>query len=63
MKVKNLILRLKYFEGAVPWEKRTVDTSDGVECKKNQKYEADRVERTLNEIWNTGLPWLLLSVL
>ena len=55
-------------EGAVPWKKRTVviDTSDGAERKRNQKYGAKRVERTLTtliEQWKTGQPWLLLSVL
>ena len=32
--------------GAVPWKKRMVDTSDGAERKRNQKYGANRVERT-----------------
>ena len=49
--------------GAVPWKKRTVDTSDGAERKRKQKYGANRVERTLIEQWKTGQPWLLLSVL
>ena len=35
--------------GAVSWKKRTVNTSDGVERKRNQKYGANRVERTLIE--------------
>ena len=39
------------------------DTSDGAEHKRNQKYGANRVERTLIEQWKTGQPWLLLSVL
>ena len=42
-------------------EKEDVNTSDGAECKRNQKYEANRVERTLIEKWKTGQPWLLLN--
>ena len=37
-------------------------TLDGAERKRNHKYGADRVERTLIEQWKTGQPWLLLSV-
>ena len=37
--------------------------SDGAERKRNQKYGANRVERTLIEQWKTEQPWLLLSVL
>ena len=50
---------------AVPWKKRTVviDTSDEAERKRNQKYGANRVERTLIEQLKTGQPWLLLSIL
>ena len=38
VKVKNLIPRLNYFEGAVSWKKRTVGTSNGAECIRNQMY-------------------------
>ena len=58
-----MIPRLKYFEGAVPWKKRKAGTSDG-ECNttnRNQKYEANRVERTLSEKWKTGRPWLVFK--
>ena len=41
----------------------TFNTSDGAERKRNQKYGANRVERTVIEQWKTGQPWLLLSVL
>ena len=37
--------------------------SNGAECIRNQKYEADRVERTLIEQWKTRRLWLLVSVL
>ena len=63
VKVKILIPRLNYFENAVPWKKRRFDTSDGTEYKRNLKYKANRVERTLIEQWKTGRHWLLLSVL
>ena len=63
VKVKILIPRLNYFEGAVSWKKRTVGTSYGSECIRNQKYEANRVERTLIEQWKTRRLWLLVSVL
>ena len=33
--------------GAVHGKKQTVDTSDGAERKRNQKYGANRVARTL----------------
>ena len=45
VKVKILIPRLNYFEAAVLWKERTVDTSYGAECIRNQKCEANRVER------------------
>ena len=42
-------VKVKIFDGgAVPWKKRTVDTSDGAERKRNQKYGANRVERNSN---------------
>ena len=63
VKVKILIPRLNYFEAAVLWKKRTLDTSYGAESIRNQKYEANRVERTLNEQWKILRPWLLLIVL
>ena len=50
-------------EGLFHGKKRMVDTSDGAERKRNQKYGANRVKRTLIEQWKTGQPWLLLSVL
>ena len=62
VKVKILIPRLNYFEAAVLWTKRTVDTSYGAECIRNQKYEANRVERTLTQQWKTRRPWLLLII-
>ena len=42
----------------MPWKRRTVDTSDGSECKRNQKYESYSVERTLIEKWKTERPLL-----
>ena len=40
------LVKVKIFDGgAVPWKKRTVDTSDGAERKRNKKYGANRVER------------------
>ena len=33
------------------------------QCVRNQKYEANRVERTLTEQWKTRRPWLWLIVL
>ena len=45
---KSIWMNVHYFpnaprtlKGAVPWKKRTVDTFDGAECKRNQKYEAN----------------------
>ena len=54
---------MNYFEGAVSWKKRTVGTFNGAECIRNQKYEANRVERTLIEQWKSQRLWLLVSVL
>ena len=53
VKVNILIPRLNCFEAAVSWKKRTVDTFYGAECIRNQKYEANRAERTLTEQWKT----------
>ena len=61
MKEKKLIPRLNNFEGVVLWKKRAVNTSDGAEYKRNQKYEANRIERIIIEQWKTGRPLLLLK--
>ena len=44
-------------------KKRTVGTSKRAECIRNQKYEANRVERTLIEQSKTLRLWLLVSAL
>ena len=66
VKVKILIPRLNYFEGAISWKKRTVGTSNGQSVsgiKSMRQIEANRVERTLIEKWKTRQLWLLVNAL
>ena len=63
VKVKFLFIDWNTSRGTFRGKKRMVNTSDGAECKRNQKYEANRVERTPIAKWKTGRPWLLLKIL
>ena len=55
----NMMLRLKYIEGAKPGKKLKITPTP--EETRSQKYEQHRKERQLNEKWKVGSPWLVFN--
>jgi hypothetical protein len=49
---------IRYFEGAQPGKKRKIENK---KTEKSKEYEARRKERSFNQQWLVGRPWILFN--